>query len=75
MACASGANNCKWGRGGGGRLYNMPAEGGGSFGIDGEIFLLNSFMTPNKNYLSLTKRSFDQRVTRILKVSYTHGSY
>ena len=53
----------------------MPAEGGGSFGIDGEIFLLNSFMTPNKNYLSLTKRSFDQRVTRILKVSYTHGSY
>ena len=63
------------GAGGGGRLYNMPAEGGGSFGIDGEIFLLNSFMTPNKNYLSLTKRSFDQRVTRILKVSYTHGSY
>ena len=32
MACASGANNCKWGRGGG-RLYNMPAEGGGSFTV------------------------------------------
>ena len=44
-------------------------------GIDGEIFLLNSFMTPNKHYLPLTTRSFDQRVTRILKVSYTHGSY
>ena len=37
MACASGANYCKWGQGGGGggggRLYNMPAEGGGSFTI------------------------------------------
>ena len=38
MACASGANYCKWGQGGGGgegggRLYNMPAEGGGSFTV------------------------------------------
>ena len=39
MACASGANYCKWGQGGGvgwgrgGRLYNIPAEGGGNFTV------------------------------------------
>ena len=38
-------------------------------------FLLNNFLTPTKNNLSLAKRSFDQRVTRILKVSYTYVSY
>ena len=55
MACASGANYCRWGQGGG------EVEGGyiisqhkveqqlHCFGIGGEIFLLNSFMTPNKN--------------------------
>ena len=37
MACAWQANYCKWGQGGGGggRLYNIPAEGGGSFTVLG----------------------------------------
>ena len=57
MACASGANYCKWGQGGGGGeveegyiiSQHKVEQQLHCFGIGGEIFLLNSFMTPNKN--------------------------
>ena len=78
-ACAWRANDCKWSQGRRGReAISYPSRRWRKlhcFGIDGEIFLLNNFLTPKENNLPLTKRSFDQRVTRILEVSFTYVSY